>query len=228
MAPTLAGEVVSLQVGLPAPLPWRGREVASAIVKRPVNGAVALGPEGFDGDAQADRSVHGGPDKAVCCYPVEHQAGLAARIGAPLPPGAFGENLTLRGLTEDLVHVGDVFAIGTAEVQVSQPRGPCYKLAARWDLKELPAILARGGMTGFYFRVLRPGAVAAGDEVLLLERRSAVTVADVLRVTYTDRRDAEGIAAAMAADGLAAGWRATLEAMLRRSLPPVTSFGGED
>jgi MOSC domain-containing protein YiiM len=228
VTPALTGHVVSVQVGLPALLPWRESHVPSAIVKHEVDGPVALGAEGLDGDAQADRTVHGGPEKAVCCYPVEHLTDLAQRIGAELAPGAFGENLSVRGLTEDVVHIGDAFALGTATVQVSQPRGPCFKLAARWGHKQLPAILARESISGYYLRVLRPGVVSAGDELLLVERRSEVSVADVMRVTYTDRRNSEAIRAVLEADDLATSWHEALLGMWQRSAPPIDSFGVED
>lgn len=227
MTPALAGHVVSVQVGLPQPLAWRDGQILSAIVKHSVAEPVTLGHQGLEGDAQADLTVHGGPDKAVCCYPVEHLPGLAVRIGRELMPGAFGENLSVRGGTEDVVHIGDVFELGTATVQVSQPRGPCFKLAARWGHKQLPAILARECISGYYLRVLEPGVVGAGDELLLTERRSEVAVADVMRVTYTDRRDSDAIRAVLAADDLAASWHEALLGAWRRSAPPIDSFGVE-
>ena len=228
MTPPLTGQVVSVQVGRPAPLAWRDTQIPSAIVKHAVTGPVALGAQGLEGDAQADLTVHGGPDKAVCCYPVEHLAGLAERIGAELAPGAFGENLSVRGATEDAVYIGDVLALGTAIVQVSQPRGPCFKLAARWGHRQLPGILARECISGYYLRVLEPGVVAAGDELRLTERRSAVSVADVMRVTYTERRSSEAIRAVLAADDLAASWHEVVLGQWRRSAPPIDSFGVED
>jgi MOSC domain-containing protein YiiM len=214
--------VRTLQVGRAGTLPWRGNQVRSAIDKSPVAGAVALGPEGFAGDEQADLRVHGGRDKAVCCYPSEHLPEWEALLGHALPPGAFGENLTLEGLTEDAVHIGDTYTLGTAVVQVSQPRGPCFKLAARWGARTLAKELAQGLKAGFYLRVLRPGAVAAGEMMELVERVSPVTVAEVLRVTYRDRHDPAALQAVTAVPELAEQWRASLTKLAARdALPPA-------
>ena len=212
----MIGRVCSLLVGRPAPLDWQGTTVESAIVKRPVDGPVHLGFEGFVGDEQADRRVHGGPEKPVCVYPLEHFPRWKRELGVELPPGAFGENLSVAGLLEDRVCIGDTFALGEATVQVNQPRGPCYKIAARWNHKTLPDLMAKAGITGFYLRVLEEGHVRAGDELTLIDRRSDVTVAEVTRVTYRDRRDREGLAKAVAVPELAPGWRVGLENQLGR------------
>jgi MOSC domain-containing protein YiiM len=210
-SPTLMGEVLSVQVGRAGVLPWRGRKVASAILKTGVGDArVALGPDGLHGDEQADLRVHGGPDKAVCCYPSEHLPEWGALLERELPHGAFGENLTLRGLTEERVHIGDTYTLGTAVVQVSQPRGPCFKIAARWGDRTLPKHLAQGLKAGFYLRVTEPGEVGAGDLMTLVDRVSAVTVAEVLRVTYRDRRDPPALQAVLDVPELAAQWRDSL------------------
>jgi MOSC domain-containing protein YiiM len=212
----LVGRLCSVQVGRPAPLLWRGKTIESAIVKHPVDGAVHLGFQGFEGDEQADLRVHGGLDKAACAYPVEHRSRWERELGRKLPAGAFGENLAVAGLLEEHVCVGDIFALGDTVVQVSQPRGPCYKLAARWGHKTLPDLMAKAGISGFYLRVLEEGEVRAGDELRLIERRALVTVGEVMRVTYRDRRHRTGLAAAAAVPELAAQWRVNLEQMLRR------------
>jgi MOSC domain-containing protein YiiM len=208
----LAGEVLSVQVGRAGTLPWRGKDVRSAIVKDDVGSArVAVGAGGVAGDEQADLRVHGGPDKAVCCYPSEHLAAWSALLSRELPHGAFGENLTLRGLTEDRVHIGDTYTLGDGlVVQVSQPRGPCFKIAARWRSRTLPKELAQGLKAGFYLRVVEPGDVGAGDPMTLVDRVSEVTVAEVLRVTYRDRRDAAALHAVIGVPELAEQWRAAL------------------
>ncbi len=207
----MAGRVLSLNVGRPGTLPWRGRQVRTGIFKDPVAGPVALGPEGFDGDEQADLRVHGGPDNAVCCYASEHLPRLSALIEQPLAHGAFGENLSTAGLLETDVLIGDVYAVGDAVVQVSQPRGPCFKLSARWGSRKLPAVLAREGISGWYFRVLRPGNVAAGDALELCERDGIVSVADVMAVTYGDARaDTKLLRRVLAAPALAEQWRSAL------------------
>lgn len=207
--------VLSLQVGRAGTLPWRGGEVATAIVKEPVpDGArVALGPLGFDGDEQADLSVHGGPDKAVCCYAAEHFPRWAELLERDaMPGGAFGENLTLTGAPETAVHIGDTYRLGDdgVLVQVSQPRGPCFKLAARWGTKRVTNEMAHNMIAGFYFRVLQPGTVGAGDTLALVDRSSDVSVAEVLRVTYRDRHEPEALHRVVAVPELAAQWRDAL------------------
>jgi MOSC domain-containing protein YiiM len=218
----LTGRVVTLQTGTPGTVPWRGKQVKTAIFKTPVDGPVVLTPTGFEGDVQADLRYHGGPDKAVCVYPTEHRPDWEALVGEPLPPGAFGENLSTEGLLEDEVHIGDVFALGTATVQVSQPRGPCFKLAARWGKRRLPARMAKEMRSGFYLRVLQHGVVRAGDELRLVERTSDVAVADVMRVTYVDKKDTEAIQRVLDVPELAGQWRADLETLMRRNLLPFT------
>ena len=225
----LSGRVVSLQVGRAGTLRWRGQAVHSAIAKHRVDGArVALGTEGFDGDEQADRRLHGGPDKAVCCYPSEHLPAWSSLLGRDLAPGAFGENLSLAGLTEDRVHIGDTYSLGTALVAVSQPRGPCFKVAARWGARTLPKEMAQGLQSGFYLRVLEPGAVAAGDTMTLVQRISDVSVAEVLRVTYRDRRDPPALRAVMDVPELAEEWRVGLTRLAELNRLPLADPVGDD
>jgi MOSC domain-containing protein YiiM len=224
-----SARVVSLQIARAGTLPWRGRRVPSAFVKTPVDGRVALGLDGFDGDEQADLTVHGGPDKAACCYPSEHFPFWTDLTGREFGPGAFGENLTLAGVTEHDVRIGDTYALGDgAVVEVSQPRGPCFKVASRWGIRTLPAEMAQRLIAGFYFRVLTPGTVAAGDMMELLQRGSDVTVAEVLRVTYRDRHDPPALARVMAVPQLAEQWRAALTTLARRNALPLSDPVGDD
>lgn len=217
-----AARVLSLQVGATGTVPWRGNQVASAIDKRPVAGRVTLGPLGFEGDEQADLRVHGGPDKAVCCYPSEHFPRWAALLEQDaMPPGAFGENLTLEGLLETGAHIGDTYTLGDAVVQVSQPRGPCFKLAARWGKKALTREMAYDMIAGFYLRVLQPGTVAAGDTLTRVERGGDVTVAEVLRVTYRDRHDPDALRRVVDAPALAEQWRDSLAKLLAYDALPL-------
>lgn len=208
----MAGRILTLNVGRTGTLPWRGRQVRTGIFKAPVDGPVALDEEGFDGDEQADLRYHGGPDKAVCCYASEHLPRLEELIDQALPPGAFGENLRLEGIVDDEVLIGDVYEVGDAVVQVSQPRGPCFKLSARWRSRRLPAVLAREGISGWYFRVLRTGSITAGDTLKLTEREGIVSVADVMHVTYGEARDdTKLLRRVLAAPALAPDWRRVLE-----------------
>jgi MOSC domain-containing protein YiiM len=223
-----SARVVSLQVARAGTLPWRGRRVPSGFRKLPVDGRVALGPDGFDGDEQADLTVHGGPDKAACCYPSEHFPFWIDLTGREFGPGAFGENLTLAGVTEHDVRIGDTYALGDgAVVQVSQPRGPCFKVAARWGIRTLPGEMAQRLIAGFYFRVLTPGTVAAGDTLELLQRGSDITVAEVLRVTYRDRHDPPALARVMAVPQLAEQWRAALTTLAQRNALPLSDPVGD-
>jgi MOSC domain-containing protein YiiM len=164
-------DVLSLQVGQAAPLGPNG--VPSGFVKHPVEHRVELDALGLLGDEQADLTVHGGLEKAVYGYASEHYA--AWRSEHPehadlLVPGAFGENLTIAGLDEEQIRVGDVHAIGSALLQVCQPRQPCFKLALRFSNNRLPQAMVKSGRAGWYYRVLQTGALAAGDEVRLVER----------------------------------------------------------
>jgi MOSC domain-containing protein YiiM len=222
--------VLSLQVGRAGTFPWRGNRVATAIDKRPVDGRVALAGLGFDGDEQADLRVHGGPDKAVCCYPSEHFPRWAALLGRDtMPFGAFGENLTLAGALETGVCVGDTYISGGdgAVVQVSQPRGPCFKIAARWGKRTLTRDMAYDMIAGFYLRVLEPGTVAAGDAMTLVDRVSDVTIAEVLRVTYRDRHDPPALQRVVEVPELAEQWRASLARLVDLDRLPLTNPIGD-
>lgn len=162
--------IVSVNLGTPRELTWRGRTLTTAIFKEPVAGPVALAPLGLAGDAQADLRVHGGPDKAVYLYPEEHYRHWAGVLDRPLEPGALGENLTTRGLLESELAVGDTVRAGSALLQVSEPRLPCVKLAARYGRPDLPELFVQARRPGIYFRVLEEGAVAAGDALAVMER----------------------------------------------------------
>ena len=145
----------------------------SGFVKTPVQGRVEVGLLGLAGDEQADLSVHGGPDKAVYACPLGNYAVWKAafpQYEALLVPGGLGENLTIDGFAEGEVCIGDQMQIGTAVLQVTQPRQPCFKFALRFDDVAMPRAMVRNGMSGWYYRVLQPGALSAGDEVRLLER----------------------------------------------------------
>ncbi|HYO25437.1 MAG TPA: MOSC domain-containing protein [Lacipirellulaceae bacterium] len=190
----------------------------SAIVKSAIAGPACVGPTGVEGDSQADLEVHGGPDKAVCAYAALHYPFWRVELGlADMPPGAFGENFTLADLSEADVCIGDAWRAGESLVlQVSQPRQPCWKLARRWQIKTLAAQVQQSGKTGWYFRVLQAGPVAAGGALTLLERPNPQwTVAEANRVMYHDRHNLEAAAALAAAPELSESWRASMEQRLR-------------
>ena len=207
--------LVSIQVGLPRAY---GREGADDPMDRPwetgffkqaVDGPRWLGKTNLVGDGQADLVNHGGPDKAVLCYAASHYPGWREELQRPdLPHGAFGENFTIDGLTEETVCVGDVYRLGEAIVQVSQPRQPCWKLAWRWRLKELTALVERSGRTGWYIRVLEEGEVRAGLGLTLLKRPYPEWT--VKRATFVMRHRQQGrtVAGELAGcEALAASWR---------------------
>ena len=205
----------SLQVGLPRPLRYGGKTVLSAFIKEPVRGPVFLSENGLVGDEQADFKVHGGPDKAVCVYPSEHLSYWQVRLGRSLPPAPFGENFTTLGLLEQNVHIGDVFKVGSARVQVSHPRQPCFKLAASHQEPKLALWVQETGRTGFYLRCLKPGWVSPGDPITLLERDPrSVSVAEANRTMHQGKADVAATRRLLAIPSLSKSWCATLEKRL--------------
>ncbi|MGW6443424.1 MOSC domain-containing protein [Lentzea sp. NPDC055074] len=194
--------VVVVSTGSVRRLPWRGRAVSTAIAKTPVTGRVGVGFLGLAGDEQGDRVNHGGPDKAVLLYPGEHYAAWAQEVGTLAVP-AFGENLTTSGLLEADVVIGSVYAVGSALLQVSQPRRPCFKLAARHGVGDMAVRTQRTGRTGFYCRVLREGHVGAGDALVLNDEPShGITAGEVHRVINVDRGDVAAARRLLRHDGV--------------------------
>lgn len=205
----------SVNVGLPLSVPARGGLLRTGIYKRPVTGRVQLGRCNLEGDGQADLRHHGGPHQAVYAYAREHYAWWARELGRDdLSPGHFGENLTVCGLREDEVCIGDVWRVGEALLQVSQPRIPCHKLAHRMGLPDFVKTFTQAGRCGCYLRVLRTGALGAGDEVTLIERESnpmSVGAIFRLRLLQPDDPDAAERAGRLAA--LSPEWRAHFAAV---------------
>ncbi|PQP82524.1 MOSC domain-containing protein [Paenibacillus sp. PCH8] len=203
--------VLAVNVGQPKPLPGQKREVMSGIVKHPVSDAVFLSFTGMTGDAQADLVHHGGPDKAVCVYDYSRYPALEQLMDRKLDWGAFGENLTVEGCAEEMVRIGDVYELGQAQVQVSQPRQPCFKLAVRYDYKELPVYFQESGHTGFYFRVLQEGEVRPSSIFRRISTDPAsMTVLEANWIMHQGKQDAEGIRALLAISALSDSWRQTL------------------
>jgi MOSC domain-containing protein YiiM len=177
-------KIISLNVGLPREVGWRGTTVSTGIFKEPVEDRVALRKLNLDGDRQADLTVHGGEFKAVYCYPSVHYDYWKKELpGRDLPLAIFGENFTTDGMLEDSVHLGDEFSVGTARVVVTQPRLPCYKLGIRFESDQMVKRFLRSARTGFYLAVTREGEVSAGDEIKLLSRDpNEVPVSDITRL----------------------------------------------
>jgi len=188
-------KMVSLNVGLPREVMWHGRTVTTGIYKEPVERRVDLRKLNLDGDRQADLSVHGGEYKAVYCYPVAHYDYWKKELpGRELPMGMFGENFTTDGLREDSVHLGDKFSVGSAEVVVTQPRLPCYKLGVRFQSDEMVRRFLASGRTGFYLAVTREGEVGVGDAIKVIARdANAVPVSEITRLYIAKRYDDEDV-----------------------------------
>lgn len=200
--------IQSLNVGMPVEVSYRDKPLQTGIYKVPVSGPLPLTAAGLAGDGQADLVNHGGPDKAVCVYPSEHYAYWESWLGRKLDPAAFGENATTSGLLETEVCIGDIYEIGTALVQVSQPRYPCFKLSQKHGPADMPAEVLKTGYSGFYLRVLREGEIAAGSEVIKVASGEAnATIARVLHLMGAGRGDKEGLREMLDVEALAAGIR---------------------
>lgn len=180
-------KVLSVNVGLPRLVEYRGEPVATGIYKEPVSGLVAANEFNLAGDAQADLSVHGGYSKAVYVYPSEHYEFWKNELPeTDFPFGAFGENLTTSGLLERSVNVGDRFRIGTAEFVVTEPRQPCFKLGIRFGRTDIIKRFAKSGRTGFYLAIEKTGDLGAGDEIALLSReQNQPSIFEIVRERFS-------------------------------------------
>jgi len=201
-------KVISVNVGLPSPLRARDRVVESGILKKPIAGPVRVRTLNLDGDGQADLRVHGGVDKAVYAYPAEHYDLWQEELRLDLPWGAFGENLTTRGFSEDTIHIGDRLGIGTAVFGVSQPRLPCFKLEAKFERNDMIKRVLDSRRTGFYLRVLQEGRLEAGDAIAVLEQNPArLSVREITDIYLTKDAGENRIKRALSVDSLATSWR---------------------
>jgi len=215
--------LVSLNTGLPREVTWHGRKVLTGIFKHPMDGRVTLRQLNLEGDRQADLTVHGGQHKAVYCYPTEHYEYWKSELpGRELPLGIFGENFTTAGLLEDSVHLGDTFSVGSAEVIVTQPRLPCYKLGIRFEMDDMVRRFLAARRTGFYVAVVREGDVRAGDEIRLLVRSPlAVPVSEITRLyvakSYRDE-DLAAIERAVQVEALPQSWKKYFRERMQRSV----------
>jgi MOSC domain-containing protein YiiM len=186
-----SGRVVSVNVGQPREIEWLGELARTSIWKSPVAGRVAVRGVNLSGDDQADRTVHGGPDKAIYSYAQEDEAWWAQQLGRPVEEGTFGENLTL--VEVDVTHavVGERWEVGSTLLEVSQPRVPCWKLGLRMNDPAFPPIFAAAGRPGAYLRIIREGDIGAGDAVRVISRPAhGITVGDVAHIYHHDRAQA--------------------------------------
>ena len=200
--------IQSLNIGLPVKETFFGKEVTTGICKKPVSGAVHLGKTGLEGDGVGDLKHHGGADKAVCVYSIDHHRYWEQILGGALPPAPFGENFSIANFDEAAVCIGDIFQAGTAVVQISQPRQPCSTLAARFGRKDMVKLVVDSGKTGCYFRVIEEGVVKAGDILIPREKDShGVTVSFANGIYHHDRSNREGIERVLAVEALSDSWR---------------------
>jgi MOSC domain-containing protein YiiM len=204
----VTGRLLSVNVGRPQQVSVRkGRPVMSAIGKAPVSGRVRVHGVNLDGDDQADRRVYGGPDKAVYAYAREDELWWAARLNREIPPGMFGENLTVEGLDVSGAVIGERWKIGDVELEVCQPRFPCFKLGLRFGDPQMVKLFAQAGRPGAYLRILAEGEIGAGDEVDITDRPShQITVAQVANAVMLDESGLEAAAAAPALPESLASW----------------------
>lgn len=183
----------------------------SAIAKTPLDGPWRIGRTGLAGDQQADQKNHGGPEKALHHYPFDHYAAWRAQIGEHAllgAPGAFGENISTTGWTESNVHIGDIVRFGSAVLQVSQGRQPCWKLNARFTRRDMSMLTQMSGRTGWYYRILEEGEASSGDELRLVERlHEAWPLSRLITLLYHDTRRYDELAKMAEIEELAAGWR---------------------
>jgi MOSC domain-containing protein YiiM len=202
-------KLISLNVGRPRLVQWRGQMVSTGIFKEPVAERVRLRRLNLDGDRQADLTVHGGRDKAVYVYPCEHYARWRAELpDMQLPYGSFGENFTTEGLDESLVNIGDEFRVGQARVLVTQPRQPCFKLGLRFGRADMVKRFHRSRLTGFYLAVLEEGEVGAGDSFELVKRDpNNVTVRDLYDYFSGSTPTPGMLRRALHIEALPDGWR---------------------
>lgn len=183
-------EVVSVNVGSLRTIPFGASAVTTGFFKEPIGHPVMARALGLEGDVQADRSVHGGLDKAVYVYPKEHYIGWENLLGMDLQHGSFGENLTTVGALEEDIFIGDVVRFGDAVLQVTQPRSPCYKLQIRFERRDMTALFARRGRPGWYASVLQEGTIRANDPIARVARvQNDVSIADVWRFSFIERAD---------------------------------------
>jgi MOSC domain-containing protein YiiM len=214
--------LVSVNCGLPRDVLWRGRTVTTSIYKEPVKGRVALRTLNLDGDRQADLSVHGGVSKAVYCYPAAHYEYWEKELpGWELPLGSFGENFTVAGLVEDSVHIGDRFVVGSAEVVVTEPRLPCYKLGVKFQSDQMVKRFLTSGRSGFYVAVLREGDVGAGDKIVMTKReRQSVPLPWITRLHFAkdySREDIMEVQQVLMAPGVPKSWKEYFRERLSRA-----------
>src|SRR6201998_3987168 len=217
--------LLSVNVGLPRDIEWKGRTVHTAIWKEPVHGRCRAGRLNLDGDGQGDLAGHGGAHWAVFFYQIESYRYWQQQLNrTDFVHGQFGENFTIEGMTDDTVCIGDRYQIGSALFEVTQPRVTCYRVGIRTNEPRMPALLTSSGRPGFYFRVLQEGEVGAGDEIVKVgEAEERMTVAEINALLYSPNHPRNCLERALRIEALSPGWRRSVETLLQS---PVTGAGG--
>ena len=220
-------QLLSVNVGLPRDIAWKGRTVHTAIWKNPVSGRCRVGRLNIDGDGQGDLAGHGGEQRAVFVYQIESYRYWQEQLKrTDFVHGQFGENFTIEGLPDDAVCIGDRYQIGSALFEVTQPRVTCYRVGIRMNEPRMPALLTSGGRPGFYFRVLREGEVAAGDEIVKVgEAQERMTVAEINALLYLPDHSRDRLERALQIQALSPGWRGSFEALLQSQKTAAGSSG---
>jgi ferredoxin-NADP reductase/MOSC domain-containing protein YiiM len=209
--------LLSVNVGLPRDIAWKGRTVHTGIWKNPVGGRCRVGRLNLDGDGQGDLAGHGGEQRAVFVYQIESYRYWQGQLNrTDFVHGQFGENFTIEGLPDDAVCIGDRYRIGRALFEITQPRVTCYRVGIRMDEPRMPALLTSSGRPGFYFRVLQEGEVGAGDEIVKVgEAEERMTVAEINALLYSPNHARDRLERALRIDALSPGWRSSFEALLQ-------------
>jgi ferredoxin-NADP reductase/MOSC domain-containing protein YiiM len=218
--------LVSVNVGLPRDIEWKGRTVHTGIWKDPVRGRRHAKRLNLDGDGQGDLAGHGGEQRAVFVYQLESYRYWQERLKRDdFVHGQFGENFTVEGLADDAVCIGDRYQVGSALFEITQPRVTCYRVGIRMNEPRMPALLTSSGRPGFYFRVLREGDVAAGDEIVKVgEATERMTVAEINALLYSPHHPRDRLERALRLEALSPGWRGSFEALLQSD--PIATGGG--
>jgi MOSC domain-containing protein YiiM/ferredoxin-NADP reductase/ferredoxin len=209
--------LLSVNVGLPRDIAWKGRTVHTAIWKEPVRGRCRVGQLNLEGDGQGDLAGHGGEQRAVFVYQIESYRYWQEQLGrTDFVHGQFGENFTIEGLPDDAVCIGDRYRIGSALFEISQPRVTCYRVGIRMNEPRMPALLTSSGRPGFYFRVLQPGEVGAGDDIVKVgEAADRMTVAEINALLYSPDHPRDRLERAVRIEALSSGWRSSFDALLQ-------------
>jgi MOSC domain-containing protein YiiM len=207
--------IETIAVGGPRTVSWQGEEVVTSIFKTPVPGPVMARAHNLEGDRQSDLKVHGGESKAVYAYAAEHYGFWRARLGRELEPANFGENLTISGLDEPNLCIGDVLQIGDSRLEATEPRLPCFKLGLRFGDPGMVKAFTHSRRWGIYFRIAREGRIAVGDDVTIVHRDPArLPVYELARVYVSDRDDLDTMRRLAAHERLDPGWRDWLQTKL--------------